>query len=151
MKLKYQIYMKCSRDKWRSSESITLLESLRNSALYREDQNSYILYPERVLPQFIQKNNISDDDFNSSDFLQELVEMGNRDIVIRDVNGEVHFNGEIRNAAILKSRLKEMGLDGVSELIAKEEDQILNIYESVFNHKEFTGRSGTFYKYEGLG
>jgi len=134
-----------------TSESITLLESLRNSPLYREDQNSYILYPERVLPQFIQKNNISDDDFNSSNLLQKLVEMGNRDIVIRDVNGEVHFNGEIRNGAILKSRLKEMELNGVSELVAKEEDQILNIYESVFNHKEFTGRSGTFYKYEGLG
>lgn len=134
-----------------TSESINLLEALRSSALYRENQNSYILYPERVLPQFIQKNNISDDDFNSSNLLQKLVEIGNRDIVIRDVNGEVHFNGEIRNAAILKSRLKEMGLNDVSELVAKEEDQILNIYESVFNHKEFTGRSGTFYKYEGLG
>ncbi len=28
---------------------------------------------------------------------------------------------------------------------------MLSIYESVFNHKSFTGRSGTFYKYEGLG
>ncbi len=26
-----------------------------------------------------------------------------------------------------------------------------DIYESVFNHRQFTGRSGTMYKYEGLG
>ena len=30
-------------------------------------------------------------------------------------------------------------------------DLILDIYEDVFNHKAFTGRSGTFYGYEGLG
>jgi hypothetical protein len=28
---------------------------------------------------------------------------------------------------------------------------ILNIFEDVFNHKSFTGRSGTFFGYEGLG
>lgn len=28
---------------------------------------------------------------------------------------------------------------------------MLALYEQVFNHSEFTGRSGTFYKYEGLG
>ena len=34
----------------------------------------------------------------------------------------------------------------------KEEEQlILDIFEQVFDHKSFTGRSGTFYGYEGLG
>ena len=28
---------------------------------------------------------------------------------------------------------------------------MLDIFEGVFNHKAFTGRSGTFYGYEGLG
>ena len=34
---------------------------------------------------------------------------------------------------------------------SEEVKLILNIYESVFNHESFTGRSGSFYKYEGLG
>ena len=33
----------------------------------------------------------------------------------------------------------------------KETQLLLNIFEQVFNHKAFTGRSGTFFGYEGLG
>ncbi|MDA3861035.1 MAG: hypothetical protein PF445_07390 [Melioribacteraceae bacterium] len=132
-----------------TAEAINLLTVLRESPLYREDQNSYILYPNRELSLFVKKNIISDDDFNSSVLLQKLVEKGNHDVVIKDINGKVHFNGEIRNAKILKSKLKE--IKNVSEFKAAEIEKALAIYESVFNHKYFTGRSGTFYKYEGLG
>ncbi|HQB79325.1 MAG TPA: hypothetical protein PLJ52_13360, partial [Tenuifilaceae bacterium] len=34
---------------------------------------------------------------------------------------------------------------------AAERKQIMDIYEQLFDHQSFTGRSGTFYKYEGLG
>jgi hypothetical protein len=33
----------------------------------------------------------------------------------------------------------------------EERSQVLEIYEDVFDHQSFTGRSGTFFKYEGLG
>jgi hypothetical protein len=36
-------------------------------------------------------------------------------------------------------------------LIGKERSKLLDIYEQIFDHKSFTGRSGTFYGYEGLG
>ena len=36
-------------------------------------------------------------------------------------------------------------------MLAKESEVILGIYESIFDHKSFTGRSGTFFGYEGLG
>ncbi len=39
-------------------ESAALLDALRNSLLYRADQNSYVLYPDRKLPGFFEKNNI---------------------------------------------------------------------------------------------
>ena len=43
-------------------------------------------------------------------------------------------------------------LSKVVDLLSKEEkDIILDIFEHVFDHKSFTGRSGTFYGYEGLG
>jgi hypothetical protein len=35
--------------------------------------------------------------------------------------------------------------------LREEKELILQIYEKVFNHRAFTGRSGSFYKYEGLG
>ena len=33
----------------------------------------------------------------------------------------------------------------------KEEYMILDIYENVFNHKVYTGRSGNMFAYEGIG
>ena len=36
-------------------------------------------------------------------------------------------------------------------LVDSDKHQVLDIFETVFNHKAFTGRSGTFYGYEGLG
>jgi hypothetical protein len=38
--------------------SLELLDALKNSALFREDQYSYILYPNKELPRFSLKNNI---------------------------------------------------------------------------------------------
>src|SRR6266508_28879 len=40
-------------------ESLELLESLRNGRLYRADQHSYILYPDRELPGFLEKNTLT--------------------------------------------------------------------------------------------
>ncbi|MFN5885286.1 MAG: hypothetical protein ACK445_08080, partial [Bacteroidota bacterium] len=35
--------------------------------------------------------------------------------------------------------------------IEAETQYLLNVFEHVFDHKSFTGRSGTFYGYEGIG
>ncbi|MDP7106912.1 MAG: hypothetical protein QGH41_07535, partial [Roseibacillus sp.] len=37
-------------------KAVVLLRALRSSSLYREDQQSYILYPNRRLPHFVEKN-----------------------------------------------------------------------------------------------
>ena len=39
-----------------AKQSIKVLDALRNSDLYRKDQNSYILYPNKELPKFLEKN-----------------------------------------------------------------------------------------------
>ena len=36
-------------------------------------------------------------------------------------------------------------------MVAREHDAYLEMFEKMFNHKAFTGRSGTFFGYEGLG
>ena len=62
----------------------------------------------------------------------------------------MHFNGNFRNANDLEKALQQLGSDYIG-LVEKERTLILTIFEEVFCHKEFTGRSGTFFGYEGLG
>lgn len=126
-------------------ESSALLDALRSSNLYRADQNSYVLYPDRKLPGFFEKNNIPAAALAKSKTLAEMIERGDRRIVVKDLNGVAHFNAAFRNAALLKEALAQLGLPD------EESAPILALYEEVFDHQSFTGRSGTFYKYEGLG
>ena len=133
-----------------AKESVELLDSLRNSKLYRADQNSYILYPDKTLPLFLQKNHIPSDKVNKSRLLQKLVENNNVDILSKDVLGKYHFNSAFNNVNGLKEAL-ELLPGEYKSLVTEEFDYLFSLYESVFNHKSFTGRSGTFFGYEGLG
>ncbi len=135
-----------------AAESATLLDALRNSALYRADQNSYILYPDRKLPGFFEKNNIPSAGIGNSKLLSMMIARNDGRIVRRDLNGVAHFNAAFRNATALKEALASVAGSGeYGELADVEGPQILALYEQVFDHRSFTGRSGTFYKYEGLG
>ena len=122
-----------------ATESAALLDALRASKLYRADQNSYVLYPDRKLPGFFEKNNIP------AAALARSKALADRRIVVQDVNGVAHFNAAFRNSTLLKEALVPLDLPD------DEAAQILALYEEVFDHQSFTGRSGTFYKYEGLG
>ena len=131
-------------------DSIILLNSLRKSKLYRKDQSTYLLYPDRELPRFVDKNIIPKELLEQSRLLKKLVEQGDRNIVLKDISGKFYFNSNFRNARTLKQSLNELKTKE-PELNDDEIQLILDIYESVFDHQSFTGRSGTFYKYEGLG
>ncbi|MDZ7723062.1 MAG: hypothetical protein U5R06_09730 [candidate division KSB1 bacterium] len=131
-------------------DSIILLNSLRKSKLYRKDQDSYLLYPERSLPDFMEKNNIPDEQVKRSELLKTLLKKANEDIVKRDPDGQVHFAGTLGNAGKLEQALEQLDSQ-YRDLASREKSIVLDIYESVFDHQSFTGRSGTFYKYEGLG
>ncbi len=132
------------------SEAVELLDALRQSALYREDQRSYLLYPNRDLPRFLDKNRIPSDVSAQSDLLRRLVDDGDESIVRRDLRGDIHFNGRFRNAADLRAaldRLPQKYRDGVQ----REKDFLAKAFVDLFRHRQFTGRSGTFFAYEGLG
>ncbi|WP_298262256.1 hypothetical protein [uncultured Lutibacter sp.] len=132
-------------------ESLEIIDSLRNSALYREDQNSYLLYPNKELARFTEKNTIPKTKVNNSKFLQTLLKNGNTQIIEKDIQGNYHFNGNFNNVKCLKKALLELNSDTYSNLILKEKEYLFSLFEEVFNHKAFTGRSGTFFGYEGLG
>jgi hypothetical protein len=132
-------------------EAVDLLDALRQSSLYRGDQYSYLLYPDRQLPRFMQKNNIPADMVEKSRLLSRLVKDGDTGIILRDVKGGYHFNADFRNANDLTRALKRLGSTEYADAAARDTPLVLAIFEKVFNHRSFTGRSGTFYGYEGLG
>lgn len=131
-------------------ESLDVLNALKNSAIYRKDQYSYMLYPNRTLPRFIEKNNIPSELVETSELLKQMLNQNNEALIRQDINGGVHFNAGFSNANALIATLENLPSD-YQALVKKERNLILNIYEQVFDHKSFTGRSGTFYGYEGLG
>ena len=134
-----------------NGEQVTgLLDALRASRMYRKDQKSYTLYPDRQLPLFIEKNIIPQGLAGKSALIRKLVSDGDRTVIIKDIRGDLHFNGTFRNAAMLKSALDRLG-PKYRELVERDSQLVLDIFEKVFDHQSFTGRSGTFYKYEGLG
>ncbi|CAD7816404.1 hypothetical protein CHRY9390_03162 [Chryseobacterium aquaeductus] len=128
-----------------SNEALKVLDALKNSALFREDQYSYLLYPNKQLKGFLERNSISENLVQQSALLQQLVSEKNTQIIEKDVLGNYHFNGNFKNAGDLEAGLNLLNVEN------QEKSLILEIFEEVFNHKEFTGRSGTFYGYEGLG
>ncbi len=134
-----------------TTEIVSLLDALRKSDLYRKDQNSYILYPNKALKRFLEKNTIPQYLVEKSALLMELIKDNNLQILNRDLDGEFHFNGNFKNVRDLKAALKEMNGSKYQTLAEKEKNLVAGIWEEVFNHKAFTGRSGTFFAYEGLG
>jgi hypothetical protein len=132
-------------------EALKVLDALKSSALFREDQYSYILYPNKELPRFDKKNNISAEKVQKSELVMQLVKDGNTQIVEKDILGNYHFNGNFNNANVLKSILSNLSKGKYKSLVEKDTKLLLEMYEEVFNHKAFTGRSGTFFGYEGLG
>ena len=133
-----------------AAASLELLDALRQSPLYREDQNSYILYPDKDLPSFPEKNLIPAGQVKGSELLRRLLEAGDTRIIEQDTAGSYHFNGAFNNAGYLAAALDDLPAP-YRALVAKERSQVLALYEQVFNHRSFTGRSGTFFGYEGLG
>jgi hypothetical protein len=134
-----------------SKETVELLDALKSSALFREDQYSYILYPNKQLSRFTEKNTIPSNIAGKSELIEELLENNNAAIVQKDVNGGYHFNGTFNNADSLKKALLQLPKEKYGALVEKDATTLLAAFETVFNHKSFTGRSGTFYGYEGLG
>ncbi len=115
-------------------EVIHLLESLRKSQLYRENQRSYLLYPDQDLVPFMERNTLLED--------PPLTE---KSLFTRDQKGKWHFQADLRNASDLESRLEGLAIDG------PQKQEVLQLWEKTFNHSKFTGRSGTMFMFEGLG
>ncbi|WP_225752815.1 hypothetical protein [Actinotalea sp. Marseille-Q4924] len=129
-----------------------LLGALRSSALYRADQHSYMLYPDRDLPTFLAKNHVPAHRATSP-LLAALVDAGDRSVVLRDRHGDYRFAPAVRNERDVRAGLDAAASSGAVDpgLVERERGALLDVFEEVFHHAEFTGRSGSFFAFEGLG
>ena len=134
-----------------ATESLKLLLALKRSPIYRANQHSYLLYPDRRLPRFTEKNNLSAKAVAQSPLLKKLLADGNRLLIEPDVTGVCHFNPHITNTGDVKRILNQLADAGYARLVKHESTRMLELFEKMFDHRSFTGRSGTFFGYEGLG
>lgn len=126
-----------------------VLDALKGSAMFRKDQYSYMLYPDRQLLRFMEKNIIPSESVTNSIVLTELIRNEDSGILYKDMDGLFHFNSGFRNVSYLKKALDIIEHKYAITQIQKE--YIIDLYEKIFDHQSFTGRSGTFYGFEGLG
>ena len=118
-----------------SSEVLEICTALRHSGMYEERQNTYMLYPNKNLKGFLAKNRICADRAKG---LEAYLE--------KDAEGFYHFNASCQNEEKLAIWLADM-----PQMDESVRAKLFALYEEVFDHHAFTGRSGTFYAYEGLG
>ena len=139
--------------KLESSEAVMLLKSLRVSRLYREDAGSYMLYPNRQLDSFLEKNIIDRGKAATNPLIQEFIKKQEVTFVVPDATGAIRFVGDFRNAAELSEALDafETEDESLATLVERHKHELAELFESTFDHRRFTGRSQTFFAYEGLG
>ncbi len=132
-------------------ESLAVLKALRDSAMYREDQSSYMLYPDRDTQRFTEKNRIDDNQLKRSQLAQRLLQ-SHHGILRKDSCGNLHFGGTFRNAEDLNTALDLLAEDPeFADLVNSDRSILCDSFESTFNHGRFIGRSTSFFGYEGLG
>lgn len=133
-------------------ECIELVDALFDSPLYREDQNSFLLYPERQLPGFMDRHVIAPAVVESNPLMLALARDPDTRVVQVDARGIYRFGGELADARGLASELDELAeTPRWSALIAAHRQDVLDAWEQVFHHFGYTGRSASMYGYEGLG
>ena len=134
------------------ADAVTMLDRLFASALYRADQRSFMLYPERTLPAFLDRNRLSDAQVGAVPLLSELLATDDSTVVVRDVRGQVRFCESFRNAHDLGDALDALAKDQTwTAAVARDRQAASDAFEAVFRHDSYTGRSGRMYGYEGLG
>jgi hypothetical protein len=121
-----------------------VIDALFGSALYRPDQDSFLLYPVPERPGFLDRNTIPAELVAEHPLLTELAAESTR-VVQRDAAGGLHFASGLSNAGMLDSALEEAGLTG------RDRAAVHEVYERLFRHHAFPGRSGAMHAYEGIG
>jgi len=134
------------------TDAAGLVQNLFASELYHEGHRSFLLYPEKKLPGFMERNVVPEKRARGIDVLAQLLDRGDTSLIAKDEDGVCRFGGDIGNAEDVSRALDEIStcLD-LGEVIDRDRAAILELFDEVFDHTSYTGRSGVMYAYEGLG
>ncbi len=121
--------------------SLALIDALFASDMYRPDQHTFMLYPVVELSPFLERNIVP------AGAIEALTQDGDSldRIFATDPNGRLRFRPDIINEGALARLLDQTGVPAADRAVITE------MYEQVFHHRSFTGRSGSMYGYEGIG
>lgn len=135
-----------------AEETVELLQTLKESPLYRKDQHSYILYPRTQVKGFLERNCIPKEKLHDTSIIHKLIDNGDNSLFTKDAAGNYHFASKIMNTGSVADILEKMeNSPHVADLSAEEKDFVFQVFEEVFQHTAFTGRSGRMFAYEGVG
>ncbi len=123
------------------AEAVALLQALFDSALYTPGRLSFLLYPDRALPGFFERNRL-DAAALALPVVQRLLAAGRSGLLQQQSDGTVRFAPALANRGDLEAAAADLGPALVP---------LAEAYERLLKHHEFTGRSGTMFGYEGLG
>jgi hypothetical protein len=115
-------------------EAVKLLRALRDSGLYRADQRSYLLYPDRRSVPFLERNT-----------LPGPPPLTDPSLFVVDRDGRWHFQGDLATLSDVDRRLESLDAE------PSVQDDVRDLWRATFGHAEFTGRSDRFFMFEGLG
>ncbi|MBI5168389.1 MAG: hypothetical protein HZA61_02775 [Candidatus Eisenbacteria bacterium] len=134
------------------TRAVRLLDRMFASRLYRDDQRSFMLYPEKTLPGFLEKNVAPPERVDQIPLLRALVAERDTSVIVRDASWTYRFAPDIRHVCDLSMALDRLAAQHRwSGDVARDRQEVLALFEEVFQHHSFTGRSGTMYGYEGIG
>ncbi len=135
-----------------ATEATELLAQLAASPLYRPDQDSFLLYPEKSLPTYLERNLIPETKASAVPLVGELIAAGDSSIVERDAESALRFHSDFSNSRDLEAALERLEQrEPWTRSVARDRHALIALFVDVFGHSTFTGRSGTMYAYEGLG
>ena len=134
------------------SDSADLLDALFASSLHRADLDTFLLQPVREIPALLDKGVVPEDARAAITIFDRLIDAGDRTLVERDGAGVVRFAAGLVNGRDVATVLDRLATrPALAETVRAERDAILSLYETIFDHHAFTGRSGGMYGYEGIG
>ncbi|WP_371194723.1 hypothetical protein [Glaciecola sp. SC05] len=133
------------------SESLGVLKTLFNSDMYRSDINTFLLYADRTQTRFMNKNQLASEDIQEIPVIAQMIRQGDARIIYQDTDGIARFNSHVVNADALATLCNEAQSDYSDLADENVQKRLLNLFESTFNHSQFTGRSGGMFGFEGLG
>ncbi|MGB0344835.1 MAG: hypothetical protein ACPGGJ_05500, partial [Coraliomargarita sp.] len=135
-----------------TEDALAVLQALPDSTLHCPHRGSYLLYPDKQLPRFLDFNKVPAEDALAIPLLARMREDLDCRLLSPSADGGMRFNPQIRNRFELDHMLDKLAAEKpLRESIKAGRAQIHQLYENTFKHKAFTGRSGSMFSYEGLG